>query len=59
MAYTAIETMRRRNRERFGTDVGPMQPPLYINRRGRNDLKSAALRFLHSRCEELRFDLAL
>ena len=58
MAYTAIETMRRRNRERFGTDVGPMQPPLYINRRGRNDLKSAALRFLHSRCEELRFDLA-
>lgn len=58
MAYTAIETMRRKNRERFGADVGPKQPPLYSNRRGRNDLKSAALRFLHSRCEELRFDPA-
>ena len=58
MAYTAIETMRRKNRERFGADVGPKQPPLYSNRRGRNDLKSAALRFLHNRCEELRFDPA-
>ena len=56
MAYTAIETMRRKNRERFGADIGPKQPPLYSNRRGRNDLKSAALRFLHNRCEELRFD---
>ena len=45
MAYTAIETMRRKNQERFGSDLGPMQPPLYTNRRARNDLKSAALRF--------------
>ena len=56
MAYTALEEMRRANRARFGKDVGPMQPPLYINRRCRNDLKSAALRFLHSACEGLRFD---
>ena len=58
MAYTAIESMRRRNEERFGFDVGPMQPPLYQNERGKNDLKSAALRFLHMRCEELLFDPA-
>ncbi len=58
MAYTAIETMRRKNLERFGFDAGPAQPPLYINRRGRNDLKSAALRFIHRRCESLRFDAA-
>lgn len=56
MAYTAIEKMRWENEKRFGTDLGPRQPPLYINRRNRNDLKSAALRFLHRRCEELRFD---
>ena len=56
MAYTAIEDMRKRNKERFGRDVGPVQPPLYTNRRQRNDLKSAALRFLHERCEGLRFD---
>ena len=58
MAYTAIESMRKRNEARFGADVGPMQPPLYTNRRQRDDLKSAALRFLHNRCEELRFDAA-
>ena len=56
MAYTAIEKMRRENEKRFGADLGPWQPPLYTNRRNRNDLKSAALRFLHNRCEELRFD---
>ena len=56
MSYTAIEKMRKKNKERFGSATGPMQPPLYINRRQRNDLKSAALRFLHNRCEELRFD---
>ncbi|MBR0160834.1 MAG: hypothetical protein IJQ02_06120 [Oscillospiraceae bacterium] len=56
MAYTAMEKMRRENRQRFGEDLGPMQPPLYCNRRQRNDLKSAALRFLRGRCEGLRFD---
>ena len=56
MAYTAIETMRKENKACFGSDVGPMQPPLYVNRRKRNDLKSSALRFLHNRCEGLNFD---
>ncbi len=56
MAYTAIEKMRRKNRQRFGSNVGPWQPPLYRNRRFPNDLKSAALRFLHNRCEGLHFD---
>ena len=56
MAYTAFEKMRKFNRGEFGRDLGPMQPALYVNRRNRNDLKSAALRFLHERCEGLQFD---
>ena len=58
MAYTAIENMRKRNEARFGSDVGPQQPPLYQNRFCQQDLKSAALRFLHERCEQLLFDPA-
>ena len=55
MAYTAFETMRQINANRFGVDLGPMQPP---ENRGEkeNDLKSAALRFLRNRCEGLRHD---
>ena len=56
MAYTAIEKMRQENLERFGADVGPFQPPLFQNSINGNDLKSAALRFLHERCEDLLFD---
>ena len=56
MAYTALEEMRKVNQKRFKKNIGPMQPSLFTNRRKRNDLKSAALRFLHNRCEELRFD---
>ena len=56
MAYTAIEKMRRLNAERFGGDVGPMQPALYEGAVSGCDLKSAALRFIHARCENLRFD---
>ena len=56
MAYTAIESMRQENRIRFGADIGPFQPPLFQNPAARNDLKSASLRFLHDRCEGLRFD---
>ena len=55
MAYTALEQMRKKNRERFGTDVGPFEPALYGAGRSGSDLKSAALRFLHERCEGLRF----
>ena len=55
MAYTALEQMRKVNRQRFGTDVGPFEPALYGAERTGNDLRSAALRFLHERCEGLRF----
>ena len=55
MAYTALQQMRKVNKKRFGMDLGPMQPPLYVNRHNRNDLKSAALRFIR-KCEGLCFD---
>ena len=58
MAYTAIEQMRRYNEKRFGKDVGPMQPPFRSGMKTGADLKSAALRFLRERCEELLFDPA-
>ena len=47
--------MRQVNKERFGKDLGPREPALYRNRRRPNDLTSSALRFLHERCEGLRF----
>lgn len=56
MGYTALAAMRARNKKRFGMDVGPFQPPLIRSGKKGNDLKSAALRFLHERCEGLRFD---
>ena len=56
MAYTALEKMRKENYKRFGKDVGPAQPMLYGAGLEKTDLKSAALRFLHERCEELRFN---
>ena len=55
MAYSALETMRQCNRSIYGEDTGPLQPSLYQSGKG-YDLKSAALRFLHERCEGLRFD---
>ena len=55
MSYTALEAMRKQNMLRFGKDVGPKQPELKRDAMKSNDLKSAALRFLHNRCEELRF----
>ena len=56
MAYTALEKMQKLNEKRFGIDVGPTQPALFDSGRNSFDLKSAALRFLHERCENLRFD---
>ncbi len=56
MAYTALEKMRKLNEERFGKNVGPLQPALFEEVPGGFDLKSAALRFIHERCENLRFD---
>ncbi|MDO4852370.1 MAG: hypothetical protein Q4A88_03000 [Clostridia bacterium] len=55
MAYTAIAKMKKWNCERFGQDVGPYQPYLVNGSGMGHDLKSAALRFLHERCEGLRF----
>ena len=55
MAYTAMENMRQINRSIYGGTTGPMQPYLFISGKG-YDLKSAALRFIHERCEGLRFD---
>lgn len=55
MSYTAFKEMREVNAERFGKDLGPFEPELYKNRRHPNDLKTAALRFLHNSCEGLRF----
>ena len=54
MAYTAFESMRQTNRERFRMDVGPFQPDKHYSG-GDNHLRSAALRFLHERCEGLKF----
>ena len=56
MAYSAIEKMRKKNRQIYGRDVGPMQPALSAGAATGSDLKSAALRFLHERCEGLLFD---
>ena len=58
MAYTALEKMRKENLKKYGKDVGPCQPALFGGGLVRTDLKSAALRFLHNRCEELKFDSA-
>ena len=55
MSYTAIEKMRVRNFELYGKDVGPFQPSEHYKQKS-FDLKSSALRFLHERCETLKFD---
>ena len=54
MSYTAIDKMRMVNRMRFDRKLGPQQPKLFYSGNGR-DLKSAALRFIHNRCERLMF----
>ena len=59
MAYTALEKMRRINESKYGCDVGPMQPECYHNGDKEFDLKSCALRFLHDRCEDMRFDRSI
>ena len=56
MAYSAFEKMRLLNRQRFGKDTGPFQPVLSDEAGTGFDLKSAVLRFLHERCEDLLFD---
>ena len=56
MAYTALEKLRSANEQRFGTDVGPLQPALFDGAQTGFDLKSAVLRFIHNSCEGLCFD---
>ena len=56
MGYTALEKMRKAHLEQFGTDVGPFVPAQTRAVKNGFDLRSAALRFLHQRCEGLRFD---
>ncbi len=55
MGYSAIEKMRQEHLKQFGKDVGPFVPKPIGKPRGM-DLKSAALRFIEKRCEDLRFD---
>ena len=56
MSYTAMEKMRTENQERFGKNIGPMQPPDPAGYEQWMTLKSASLRFLRDRCEGLKFD---
>ena len=55
MSYTALNKMREYNKNCFGKDVGPFEPDKFFATDG-FDLKSAALRFIHDRCEGLQFD---
>ena len=55
MSYTALSEVRKQVMERYGKDIGPFQPQLNASE-DNNALKSAALRFIHNRCEELNFD---
>lgn len=54
MAYTALAVVRRKVSDRYGKDIGPYEPFLTVTDNP-NDLKSAALRFIHDRCEGLNF----
>lgn len=56
MSYTALEQIRKTVKDRYGKDIGPFQPHLNVSE-DVNDLKSAALRFIHNRCEGLNFDM--
>lgn len=67
--YTALETMREKNRERYGID-GPVVPESILDVRVKNDMRKKgkykfvkvsqleehAVHFVRERCEELRFD---
>ncbi len=55
MAYTALKQMQEENRALFGPGAGPAQPEEHFGGEDRG-LKAMALRFLHRRCEDLRFD---
>ncbi len=54
MAYTALKQMQQKNQALFGKNAGPKQPDRHYDTIDCG-LKAMALRFLHARCEELRF----
>lgn len=59
MAYTALEKMRKFNQKRsHKRNIGPFEPDRFYAEDG-FDLKSAALRFIHDRCEGLKFNAAI
>ena len=55
MSYTSFEMMRQKNLADYGIKNQPAEPYLSRAEGNGNDLKSAALRFIHNRCEELNF----
>ncbi|MBP5304048.1 MAG: hypothetical protein J6Z00_04095 [Clostridia bacterium] len=57
MAYTALKHMQENNIALFGEGVGPVQPQRHYDTVDCG-LKAMALKFLHTRCEGLGFDLA-
>ena len=57
MGYRALEQMRQRNAALFGLEAAPLPPEKHYEE-GDFGLKAMALRFLHERCEDLRFDPA-
>lgn len=62
MAYNALRKMRQVNMQnallsKYGEKIGPMEPKLDVPQE--HNLRSAALTFIHNRCEDLRFDEAI
>ena len=56
MAYTYFGIMRQRNLAAYGVENSPAEPYLSKSEENEYDLKSAALRFIHNRCEGLKFN---
>lgn len=55
MSYTALAKQQEENQKFFGAGLGPVQPAKHYEDADAS-LKAMALRFLHSRCEGLRFE---
>ena len=59
MAYKALQAMQEKNykfyHEQYGEDIGPKQPTYEKKADADMDLKDAVIRFVHERCEGLRY----
>ena len=59
MAYKAMQAMQEKNykmyHEQYGEEIGPKQPTYEKKPDGDMDLKDAAVRFIHERCDGLRY----